>query len=195
MKRRSFLLALAVAMTMGTSARAAFLDVPVPVNAYITVGGLDWAWAAPLPGPDNGLDLSYQSQFGWHIPTAQELTMAPLGTQFLFAGANVPFNGTDPVSGAFFSATNAAYAAAGSAGAVATPYFDTVYHHADWQDGLGQPNGPWAGMTGANSLADQLVVRNTPTATPEPSSLTVVGICAVSLAAYGYRRRLARSAS
>ena len=94
--------------------------------------------------------------------------MAPLATDFLFPGANVPFNGTDPVSGATFQVTNAVYEAADSAGACATPYFSTLYSHCDWQDGLGQPEGPWAGMPGAQSFADQLVVRTDPSAVPGP---------------------------
>jgi hypothetical protein len=100
------------------------------------------------------------------------LASAPLATDFLFAGANVPFNGTDPVSGATFSAVSADYTAAASAGAVATPYFNNVYHHADWQDGLGETFGPWAGMAGANSTADQLVVRTV----PEPASLPLLAL-------------------
>ena len=100
-------------------ANAAFVTAPVPTNAYITQGGRDWAWAGPLAAV--GLDLSYQSQFGWHIPTAAELAYAPLATDFLVAGGNVPYLGVDGISGAKFSATNAAYTAAGSAGAVAVP--------------------------------------------------------------------------
>ena len=29
-------------------ASAAYLNSPVPANAYITKGGLDWAWASPV---------------------------------------------------------------------------------------------------------------------------------------------------
>lgn len=140
------------------SSQASFLNIPVPSNAYISQGGYDWAWAGPLPA-SSGVDLSYQSQFGWHIPTVAELLFAPRATDFLVPGGNVPFGGTDPFSGAFFSAVNGAYSSAQSAGAVAVPYFNTIFHHADWQDGLGQTYGPWAGMPGAFGFADQLVVR------------------------------------
>jgi hypothetical protein len=47
--------------------------------------------------------------------------------------------GVDPVSGAYFSATNPAYIAAASAGVCSTPYFSSVFLNCDWQDGLGQP--------------------------------------------------------
>lgn len=192
MKFKSLLFAALVAFGLASTASASIINAPVPSNAYITIGGLDWAWANPLPADSGTFDLSYQSQFGWRIPTAAELLSAPLATDFLFAGANVPFNGVDPVSGAFFSATNSAYTDAASAGAVASPYFSTTYSHADWQDGLGQTYGPWAGMPGAAGFADQLVVRGL-SAVPEPSTLisaAVAGLFGVAVA----RRRRARTA-
>ena len=144
-----------IALACGAvSASAAFLDSPVPANTYITKGGLDWAWALPLPA-SSGLDLSYQSTQGWRLPTTAELSGAPLAVDFMKAGANVPLGGTDPVSGAMFSSTNANLTGPASC---ATPYFSGTYHHCDWQDGLGQ-NKVWAGMSGAPSYADQLVVR------------------------------------
>lgn len=159
-------------LSLAPSAHA-ILNVPVPSNAYITIGGFDWAWASPLPGAD----LSFQGTLGWRIPTAAELLSAPLATDFLFPGANVPFNGTDPISGATFQATNTAYANAASAGAVATPYFHNDFLHVDWQDGNGQPFGPWAGSPGALTFADQLVIRNTiSTAAPEPATLSLLAI-------------------
>ena len=170
------------ALTLAASSQAALFNIPVAANAYITQGSLDWAWAFPLPAAD-GLDLSFQSTLGWHIPTLAELAFAPLATAFLFAGGNVPFNGTDPLTGAEFQATNGAYT---GAGACATPYFAKVFKHCDWQDGLGQPFGPWAGMAGANSLADQLVVRN---AIPEPSTYALMALGLAGLIGVSRRRR------
>src|SRR5262249_7893290 len=71
---RSPLFALGVLGGFGTVRNAAPINVPVPTNAYIVQNGLDWAWANPLPAdvvfnpPNNGLDLSFQSQFGCGIP-------------------------------------------------------------------------------------------------------------------------------
>jgi hypothetical protein len=173
--------------TLGTPAQAAFLDVPVPANAYITFGGLQWAWANPLPAGDELL-AAFQGSQGWRLPTAQELLNAPLASQFLFVGANTPFQGSDPVSGALVQATNAAYDAAQSAGACATPYFSSSFHHCDWQDGLGQPFGPWNGMPGAASFADQLYVRNAGPAVPEPATWAML-LSGFALAGFALRRR------
>ena len=157
-------------------------NVPLPSNAYITMGGLDWAWAAPLPHSSFTNPLSYQGGLGWRLPTAAELAAAPLATDFLFAGGNVPFNGSDPISGSTFSATNGAYT---GDGACAAGYFDTQYTHCDWQDGLGQTYGPWAGMPNAYSFAEQLYVRDASGAIPEPATwaMLIVGFGLVGFAA------------
>ncbi|WP_338849599.1 PEP-CTERM sorting domain-containing protein [Massilia sp. W12] len=163
------------------SAHAALVNAPLPSNAYITIGGLQWAWAFPLPAA-SGLDLSYQAQFGWHVPTAAELANAPRATDFIFQGANVPLGGTDSVSGARFSATNPNLT---GAAACAAPYFSNTYSHCDWQDGLGQIYGPWAGQSGAPSWADQLVVR---AAVPEAETYAMMGVGLLGLLALRRRK-------
>lgn len=151
----------ALTTSLCTTAFAA-INSPVPASAYITQSGLDWAWAFPLPAA-RGINLTYQSTQGWRIPTATELASAPAATDFLKASGNVPFNGSDPVSAAVFSAGNAAYT---GPGACAVPYFSNSYTHCDWQNGNGQPSQPWAGLPGATSFADQLVVRGALVVTP-----------------------------
>jgi hypothetical protein len=54
-------------------ASAAYFDSPVPASAYITKGGLDWAWAYPLPAGSGGFDLAYQSTQGWRLPRSDAL--------------------------------------------------------------------------------------------------------------------------
>ncbi len=170
--------AVALAATLGTSAlgaHAALLDAPVPASAYITKSGLDWAWANPV----EGADLSYQGGQGWRLPTAQELAYAPNATDFLKADGNVPFGGADPVSGAQFLSTNAAYT---GPGACAAPYFSTTYVHCDWQDGNGQAGGPWFGTLPGPTGNEQLVVRGTLAVTPQAiPTLDTVGLALLSL--------------
>jgi hypothetical protein len=174
-------IAVAICSTIG-SAQAALTNTPVASNAYITFNNLDWAWAFPLPAA-KGLDLSYQAQFGWRLPTEAELASAPLATNFIFAGANVPFGGSDPVTGANFVATNRDLT---GAAACATPYFSNSYTHCDWQDGKGQPVALWAGTPGALFYADQLVVRVS--AVPEPETYAMM-IAGLGLMGYVARRR------
>lgn len=182
------LASIACALAIGSAAipaNAALLNAPLPTNTYITQSGLDWAWAFPLPAA-SGLDLSYQSQFGWRLPTLAELGFAPLATDFMFVGANVSLGGTDPVSGAFFSATNSNLT---GAAACATPYFSNSYRHCDWQDGNGQTYAPWAGTPGAFGFADQLVVRVSSNDVPEPGSLALFALGLMGLFGLGKRRQ------
>lgn len=185
MKLKSLLFSAVLCLTIGSGLQAAIVDAPVPTNAYITHNGYDWAWAFPLPGAD----LSYQGALGWRIPTAAELLLAPTALDFLVAGGNVPFQGVDPVSGAYFAATNSDYNNSQSAAAVAVPYFSNSYSHADWQDGLGQTYGPWAGMQGAQGFADQLVIRDSASAgVPEPSAFVLMAGGVLSLVVRKYRK-------
>ncbi len=162
-----------------TYAQAAFINTPVPDNAYIEKNGFDWAWASPISGDGSGtgifLDLSFQSAVGWHLPTSEELALAPLVTDFVFAGANVPLGGVDPVSGATFHFPTANLT---GAAANAVPYFNTEYHHGDWTDAPGSGSTysmAWNGMGGEtySYLAEFLVVR--PASVPEASTLLLLG--------------------
>jgi hypothetical protein len=193
--KRCFAIAAAMSMIFSTNASAALLDAPLPSDAYITFDNLEWAWAYPFPASYGGFDLSYQSQFGWQVPTAAEMASAPNATDFLFAGANVPFGGTDPVSGAYFTATGysgSPYLSAASAGACATPYFSTLYYNCDFSDG--NQLYPWAGLPGAPTWADQLVVRAIPNITPIPAlPLFASGLGALGL--LGWRRKRKNSAA
>jgi hypothetical protein len=110
----------ALILTLFTAQAYAQINSPVPSSAYIVYAGLDWAWRNPCPysgGCGNG-DLTYQGTQGWTLPSAADMAIVdaldgsvyqgPGSDTFanLFLdnpGGNVPPNGTDPVSGAFFA--------------------------------------------------------------------------------------------
>lgn len=107
---------------------------------------------------------------------------------FLFDGANVPFNGTDPVSGANFQYLSTEYLTAKSAGACASPDCQDPYRHCVFGNAPDQSLGPvpWAGQPGSPIDAETLVVRKF--APPVPGPLPMPG-AAVAL---GFTRKLRR---
>lgn len=180
-------IATGAALAMGAvTANAAILDAPVPTNAYISYLGLDWAWASPLD--QSSVDLSYQAQFGWRLPTVEELANAPTALMFIFDGANVPLGGADPVSGANFQYTSSTL---DGAAALAAPYFNSTYYHGDWCNAPGSACGfgevPW--NTG-NGFNESLVVRS---AVPEAATWVML-IAGFGLVGAAARRRVAATA-
>ncbi len=168
-----------------SSAQAAIINAPVPTNAYITLGNLNWAWAAPLAF--YSVDLSYQSQFGWRFPTVAELLNAPSALDFLFNGANVPLGGSDPVSGANFQFTSATLT---GPAALAAPYFNGLAH-GDWGNApgsLGDNVLPWAGQPGAQDYSESLVVRSAADV-PEPATWLMMLIGFAGLGYTASRRK------
>src|SRR5690554_3525264 len=177
------------------AANAALIEQPLPDNAYISFNGYDWAWASPQPATldESTFTLDYQSQFGWRLPSEDELAQAPTPFDFIFPGANVPLGGEDPVSGATFELTNELLT--GDA-ACATPYFNTERIICQWGD-MVTPEGevfPWAGQEGWDEFSEQLVIRlpgegpspgpekpeepgtPPPSAVPEPTTLSLIGL-------------------
>lgn len=173
----------AVALSL-TAATAGPINSPVPANAYIVFGNLEWAWAYPCPGVSAcgfgaGIDLTYQSTQGWRFPTLDELALRPSAQDFLFAGANVPAGGTDPTSFATFFGGNA------SDGACATPYFAIDFLHCDFGDGSSDL---WAASPEEQTFSEQLLVRPH-RAVPEPSTLAMIAVALLSLLTFGWIRR------
>jgi hypothetical protein len=162
------ILAAAVAIAASAPAAAAFINAPVPTNAYVSFGGLDWAWASPCdPGPGGtcgALDLSYQGTQGWRIATAADfLATGMTFAQFQFEGANVPAAGTEAGTGATFFGANPV------ATACATPWFSNTFQHCDFGDG--QAGVVWnmpGNVSQGNCCSETWVVRGQITAVPEP---------------------------
>ncbi len=165
------------------SAHAAPINAPVPTNAYITHGGLDWAWGGACAyGGECGLgDLSYQSTQGWRLPTLAELGALPVdfATQVRCVGANAPDGGTEALTGAYFGGSP------GGDAACATAWFDAVHTHCDWGDGA---SGAWAGLD-ATPYADQLFVRVATVDAPEPATLALFSLGSLLIGATARPRR------
>ncbi|MBL4741260.1 MAG: hypothetical protein JKY12_09710 [Sneathiella sp.] len=161
-------------------AQAAPLNVAVPANAYINIGNLDWAWAAPCSPtqPSCGIiDLSFQGPLGWRLPSAAEFASHPVAADFLFPGANVPNGGTGPNGNKFQNGPGP-----NAAGACAAAYFSSIHKHCDWQNGL---QGLWANPAGGSPAHyESLVVRVS--AIPLPFALPLFGAGLVIL---GFMRR------
>lgn len=174
---KAALFAAAAAFAASSPASATLVDAPVPDNATITINGYQWAWAAPA-GPEF-VDLSYQAQFGWLLPSAEQLLLAPSAFDFMYAGANVPLGGSDPISGANFAYTSGTL---NSAAALASPYFSN-YSHGDWCNAPGSACGfgenPW---NVPNTFNESLVLRALAVqGVPEPATwaMMLIGFGAV----------------
>ncbi|MCF2905052.1 VPLPA-CTERM sorting domain-containing protein [Octadecabacter sp. CECT 8868] len=176
-----------VALLAAPAAFAAPINSPVADNAYITKGGLDWAWAAPCAptSPTCGaIDLSYQGGLGWRLPTLAEFNAAAIvAMDFVFAGANVTLGGSDAV-GNYFTAGSP-----GGDAACAAAWFSSTHTHCDWSDGN---SGRWAVNNPGVSYAESLVVRAANvSAVPVPAGLPLV---LTGMAAFGWMRRKNRAA-
>ncbi len=168
MRFKSSFLAASIILT-ATSAFALPINAPVPANATITFDGLQWAWGSPCPlsGCEGSFDfgtLAYQGTQGWSLPTAADMalvdafdasTPSAFADLFVYPGANVPYEGTDPVSGAYDSEVAFDGLPVGSL-ACASPYFNTS---APWCDGGDGANGDWAGsvLADAEGFPEQLL--------------------------------------
>lgn len=88
------------------AAKAALVDAPVDASEYITVGGVDWAWAGPCApfAPSCGpIDLSYQGGQGWALASVAQVDAVIA----LFGLSNwvALFSGNDVCASRYFSDT------------------------------------------------------------------------------------------
>ncbi len=184
----------AAAFGMAASPATAIIMAPVPANAYITFGGLDWAWASPCDaeGEDScsSIDLSYQATQGWRIASVADFANGPTAEDFLFAGANVPAEGEEQGTGATFFGANPID------GACATAWFSNLYTHCDYGDGVSGTVWNMPGNTGQGDCCSETwVVRGFcgGNVVPEPASWAML-IAGFGLTGAVMRRRRPSSA-
>ena len=173
---RNCILAAGLAALAAGPAAAVSQTGALPTNAYITLGGLDWAWASPVSHAREPVDFTFQAAFGWRLPTDLELQSAPTIFDFQFKGANVPVGGTDLATGATFDAENPPRT---QDAACASPWFSAARLNCDWQDGPGGLLG-WTWATSLDTgVEDQLVVRAA-SQVPAPAALLSAAFTASS---------------
>lgn len=157
MKRRVRvqLATVAIVLMVGISTASATLTPgPVPNTAYITVNGLDWAWASPVNEQwwgDNELKLP-EFQDGWRFATDLEMAGLPSLADF-----------TRP-DGSHIQATQ---------------YWNTVFTHVD----AGDYAGGYVASQWGNGPYETVYVRDGGNPVPAPGALALVGAGLLSLVA------------
>lgn len=146
----------------------AAINAPVPTANYITVDGVDWAWASPCSpagcsSASEALDLSYQATQGWRVPTLAEFLARPEASAF---GTASSFK-------------------------CATAWFSGTYNHCDYADvasGYLFDFGYGVTSNGSYSVAETWLVRSVSGAVPEPATWAMM-IGGFALAGAAMRRR------
>ena len=187
------LAATAVAAFAAVPSAAGPLNISLPANAYITFGGLDWAWANPCDptGGCGDIDLTFQSTEGWRLPTAAEFAARPIADDFFFAGANVPGGGSGGLGETFFGDGPVDASGAVLDGACASVYFSVGYKHCDYFDGVaGFIFDPVTGSGGIGAYETWLVRGGV---VPEPATWAML-ITGFGLVGFAARRRTAATA-
>jgi hypothetical protein len=179
-KRATWLFAVPAILLGGVAAATAGpITSDLPSSAYITVNGLDWAWASPVASTDWGGNTLQEPGFhsGWRYATEAELANRPSAYDFLIDSSH-----SDPNYGGYLA--NVRNAAA---------YWNSTFTHIDFGDGV---NG-YVRSTPDGSSYESWYVRDSLAATPvpEPTSFVVFCLTAVTGAGYYYLRRRKQSAT
>src|SRR5262245_50927559 len=168
-------LALLLLLAAGGRVQADPILTDLPPSVYITVGNLDWAWASPVASVDwfgSNTLLPPDTHPGWRYATDEELANRPPASAFLID----PTHPDPDYGGPLANVRNA------------VPYWNTFFTHLDYFDAATYNA---VRSTPDGSYFETWYVREAST-TPEPASLTLLGIGGAGLLAYGWRRKVGR---
>jgi hypothetical protein len=166
MSLKSILAALALAV-LPAVAEATPIYAPVPTSEYVTIDGVDWAWASPCAytGGCSTIDMSFQSGEGWRLPTAQEVATLIFGD---LAGFLAHFDGGN---------------------ICASAWFDNQYSHCDFGDA--SQGYIWNGPSPYGYYDETFVLRDAVAAIPVPAGGLLLLSALGGIAAFGRRRKAA----
>ncbi len=175
---RRFVFAISAFMMIAAAGQVAAVTLgPIPADRIVTYGGAEWVWAAPCNMNYESCPFSWaeQTQYGWRIPTAQEVADSITANLTAFIAAFQSPLGTVSYAG------------------------DTYLCAAEWFTDLGacQPGDALAGyitnLGSTNFGAESFVIRDITEpvlpSVPVPASLPLIGGAMALMAALRRRSR------
>ena len=152
----------------------------VPDALIVTYGASDWVWASPCNAGCSPLVNPAAGGTDWSFPTAFPELFQPLLSLPNFFDPNYFI--TNPLwpSYSLFGTP--------SSFACASPIFDTVFSHCDYNDAVAGAIDPDGGSANPDNFETWLV-RRTAQDVPEPSTLSLISLGLLGLSAMRRRRR------